>query len=112
MNVTNSSVSGAVDSNYQYYKDGFYILGVDSNGTCLDKPAAGETPAINSYLDRPMKFPEDTLYGCSLKLNFTSFYNFCNDKKWKDLLLFNLENDLTHLGKYGSSELGYSSVYK
>lgn len=95
---------------FQVHKDGFYIYGRNYNGTCITKSSNNTNQIIYSDFDHPLKFKQNTLYACYKNFTFTEFYNFCINKKWKDLTIFNLQNEIMFLGKYGSSEIDIKSV--
>lgn len=95
---------------FQVYKQGYFINGRDSNGICINKTSSGSNQIINSNFDHPLKFKQDSLYGCYKNFTFDEFYNFCINKKWKDLAIINVEDEIKYLGKYGSSEVDYQSV--
>ena len=105
MKKTNSTTR-----DFQVYKDGFELYGRNYNGTCINITDSAEKPLINSNFDKPLLFKQDSLYACYRNMTFSDFYNFCINKKWKDLLVFNIVKDINLLGKFGASEIDYKSV--
>lgn len=102
--------SSTIFQEFQAYKDGYYINGRNSDGTCIEKTSSNSNQFINSNFDHPLKFKQENLYSCYKNLTFNEFNNFCINKRWKYLELFNVENEVIFLGKYGSSEINYKSV--
>ena len=95
---------------FQFYKEGYSFYGRNDNGTCIDKTSSNKKEILNYFMDHPLKFRQNTLYACNQNFTFNEFYTFCTKKKWQDLAIFNLHNDIKFLGKYGSSELAFKSV--
>lgn len=104
--------STALSKEFQVYKNGYFLYGRNHNGTCIIENSSLSDPIINSYFDKTLKFKQDTLYSCYTNMTFNQFYNFCKDKKWQNLTIFNMQKDIIFLGKYGSSEIDYKSVSK
>ena len=50
-----------------------------------------------------MTVTDSTLYGCHLDLTLTELEEFCNNDKFKFLMLFQNWESITHIGKYGVS---------
>ena len=53
-------------------KNGFYVQGRNSDGSC-----ATGTNVVYTNFDFPIKFPNNAIYSCEMSYNPTDFQNFC-----------------------------------
>jgi len=81
-------------------ENGYYILGSDPTGSCIVQNSNSQTYYNN---DSPIKFLENGIYSCSVSLNLAEFTNFCNNKLWRTLYLFNFYSDLNLVGILGNA---------
>jgi hypothetical protein len=52
-----------------------------------------------------LTFDDSIIYGCYLDLNFLELEQFCNDKAYKQLSIFQNLREFSHVGKYGNSSI-------
>jgi hypothetical protein len=69
---------------------------VSANVTKLDNPY--------SNLDSRVQFNTDMTYGCIKKLTYNQFINFCINKEYKNLLIFNQTQYIQQLGIFGNAD--------
>ena len=71
------------------------------------------------YIEDPvLTFEDSMLYGCTLNLNFEELKDFCQNRGWNNLMIFQNLYQLKYFGKSGNSNPAYLndweqiSIYK
>ena len=56
------------------------------------------------YNDPELLFADSTIYGCRLSLTKAELKEFCESKKWQNLMLFQNLQQLDLVGRFGNSD--------
>lgn len=99
----NNTVS-ASSVNFTVPYDGMYMIGRKDDGTC-SSIKSGNT--IQSSLDTPILFGVNSVYSCNQNFNLQQFQDFCNNKDWKNLVIYNFVKNIQYIGIFGSSDNTY-----
>lgn len=83
-------------------KDGFYMVGRQPDGTCSE--VSGSNYSIDSQYDSPILYGVNSVYSCVNSMNLDSYRAFCQNKSWKNFVLFNFVQKLQYVGIFGSAD--------
>ena len=90
--------------------EGLYMTGRQQDNTCSYINLPSDFKLIESIFDSPINYGVNTLYSCNLNLNLTQFQNFCTNKNWKNLTMFNLATYIQYIGIFGNANIEYENV--
>lgn len=94
----------------------FKLRGADNQGQCyfIKQSLSNlqnvtdfkiEKPSEELYYDDPeLLFADSTIYGCRLSLNRDQLRDFCESKKWQNLMLFQNLQQLDVIGRFGNAD--------
>lgn len=108
------------DDYMEELSEGMYFRGADNTGQCIEVEIPDTTPfeekmraqwKSHPYIDDPLfTFSDSIMYGCHKDMNFQELKEFCTNKDYEKLLIFQyLNHSLSHLGKFGNSNPHYVS---
>lgn len=99
--------------------DGFFLRGADNAGRCYNIKTAinnglNETNyLIENYTQTPyfneptLTFDDSTVYGCSVQLTRQELQDFCQSKKWNNLMIYQNFLLMQYVGKFGNANPHY-----
>lgn len=107
-NLTNANDNSNI---FQIKKNGFYAVGRGNDNTCL---LVNGPPISNPYsdLDTRLIFGGNLIYSCTKKFSYNEYKNFCNNKEWKNYVLYNMTDYIQYLGIFGNANYNYTNVKK
>ncbi|CDW85277.1 UNKNOWN [Stylonychia lemnae] len=119
--LTGTSANATQGQHINMTKGGFKIRGADNHGMCYNLKTSLqtglnttnytiETPSENLYMDDPiLSFDDSTIYGCKINLTRQELINFCSNKTWQNMMLFQNFQLLKYVGRFGNSNPHYLS---
>lgn len=109
----------------EYNLNGFPLRGADESGHCYyvrDAISGTESSYLprdgylinqvteSLYVDDPvLTFEDSILYGCTLDLTYDELQNFCEQRGWNNLMVFQNLYQLKHFGRSGNANPAYPS---
>ncbi|TNV81556.1 hypothetical protein FGO68_gene15939 [Halteria grandinella] len=114
--LTGATVVGENNTYVNMSTEPFKLRGADNQGTCyfIKQSLSNaqnvtdykiEKPSEDLYYDDPeLLFADSTIYGCRLSLTRQELRDFCENKKWQNLMLFQNLQQLDVIGRFGNAD--------
>jgi hypothetical protein len=68
------------------------------------KFSSDESLYSNPLFDNAITYEDSISWGCVDKLNVTGLKSYCTNQLWKQKMIFNIANNLTHLAQFGNAD--------
>jgi hypothetical protein len=105
-NATDSSGNNI----FEVPDEGLYMTGRSQDTTCRYSYSPSDMNMVESTFDSPINYGVNTLYSCNMNFNLTEFENFCENKNWKNLTLYDFPTLIQYIGIFGNANIQFKNV--
>jgi len=105
-NITDSSGNNI----FQVPDEGLYMTGSQQDHSCKYRNSPSDFKKVESTFDSPINYRENTIYSCNLNFNLSQFENFCTNKKWKNLKIYDFPTLIQYVGIFGNANAQFTTV--